>query len=91
MAAGEETAHIQVQFVAHDGDPIPLDDDFYLEVDIADESIAEFEQATPGEFGGQLRGRAQGETEAIFMLMHGAVGAGHPDFVTEPVHVQAEP
>jgi len=51
---GEETAHITVRFVDHDGDAVQLGDDFYLEVEVEDESIAEFEQDTPGEFGGHL-------------------------------------
>ncbi len=83
---GEETAHITVRFVDHDGDPIPIDDDLYLEVDIEDESIAEFEQDTPGEFGGHLHGHMEGETDVTFKLMHGEVGSGHADFITEPVH-----
>lgn len=87
---GEETAHIEVRFVDEDGDPIVLDDDVYLEVEIEDETIAEFEQDTPGEFGGHLHGVAQGETDAVFRLMHGAVGSGHPDFETTAVHVHVE-
>ena len=67
-----------------------MDEDFHLQVEVADESIAEFEQDTPGEFGGHLHGEAAGETEVVFSLMHGPVGAGHADFVTEPlgVHVR---
>lgn len=84
--AGEETPHILVRFVDEDGDPIPADDDLYLEVNVEDESIAEFEQDTPGEFGGHLHGLAEGETDVTFMLMHGQVGSGHADFVTQPVH-----
>ena len=83
---GEETPHITARFVDHDGDPIPLGDDTYLEVDIEDESIAEWEQDSPGEFGGHLHGHMEGETDVTFMLMHGAVGSGHADFVTTPVH-----
>ena len=83
---GEETPHIAVRFVDHDGDAIPIDEDLYLEVDIEDTSIAEFEQDTPGEFGGHLHGHTPGETDVTFSLMHGAVGSGHPDFVTTPVH-----
>ena len=83
---GEETAHISVRFVDHDGDAIPLDDDFYLEVDVEDHSIAEFEQDTPGEFGGHLHGVSEGETDVTFKLMHGEVGSGHADFITMPVH-----
>ncbi|WP_419948949.1 hypothetical protein [Candidatus Palauibacter sp.] len=84
---GEETAHITVQFVDHDGRAVALDDDFYLQVDVEDESIAEFEQDTPGEFGGHLHGGMEGDTDITFSLMHGAVGSGHADFVTAPLHV----
>ena len=84
--AGEETPHIAVRFVDHDGDAITLGQELYLEVDIDDESIAEFEQDTPGEFGGHLHGVAEGETGVTFKLMHGTIGSGHPDFVTTPVH-----
>lgn len=82
---GEETPHITVRFVDEDGDPFD-EDDTYLEVDIEDESIAEFEQDTPGEFGGHLHGASEGETDVTFKLMHGEVGKGHADFVTQPVH-----
>lgn len=84
---GEETAHIDVRFVDHDGDEVQLDADFYLEVDVEDESIAEFEQDTPGEFGGHLHGGAEGDTDITFSLMHGTVGSGHADFVTGPLHI----
>ena len=84
---GEETAHISVQFVDHDGNAVRLDSDFYLQVDVANESVAEFEQDTPGEFGGHLHGGMEGDTEITFSLMHGAVGSGHADFVTAPLHV----
>ncbi len=84
---GEETAHTTVQFVDHDMEAVELGDDFYLEVDVEDESIAEFEQDTPGEFGGHLHGQAEGDTEITFKLMHGSVGSGHADFVTQPLHI----
>ena len=84
---GEGTPPITVRFVDHEGDPIPIDDDLYLEVDIGDSSVAEFVLDTPGGFVGSLRGHMQGETGVTFKLMHGEVGSGHPDFVTEPVPV----
>lgn len=84
---GEETAHITVRFVNHEMEAVELDEDFYLEVDVDDESIAEFEQDTPGEFGGHLHGQAEGDTEITFSLMHGTVGSGHADFVTAPLHI----
>lgn len=90
VTVGEETEHIDVRFVDADGDPIVFDEDFYLEVEVEDEAIAEFEQDTPGEFGGHLHGIAEGETDVVFRLMHGAVGAGHADFVTTAVHAHVE-
>lgn len=90
VAAGVETAHITVRFVDHDGMAITLDADMYLEVDVVDETVAEFEQDTPGEFGGHLHGVAVGDTEAVFKLMHGAVGSGHADFETTPVHIHVQ-
>ena len=88
VEVGEETAHINVRFVDHEGDPVELDEDFFLQVEVEDESVAEFEQDTPGEFGGHLHGEAEGDTEVTFSLMHGAIGSGHADFVTAPLHVE---
>lgn len=90
---GEETGHIAVEFVDADGDAIVFDDDFYLEVDVEDETVAEFEQDTPGEFGGHVHGHTAGETTMTFKLMHGSVGSGHPDWVSAavPVHVEEHP
>ena len=87
---GEETAHMDIRMVDHDGVEVELEADHYLEVDVEDESIAEFEQDTPGEFGGHLHGVAVGETDVVFKLMHGAVGSGHADFVTAAVHAHVE-
>lgn len=87
---GTETAHMDVRFVDHDGEAVTLDSDMYLEVEVEDESIAEFEQDTPGEFGGHLHGVAVGETDVVFKLMHGSVGSGHADFVTAAVHAHVE-
>ena len=88
VEVGEETAHINVRFVDHKGDPVELDEDFFLQVEVEDESVAEFEQDTPGEFGGHLHGEAEGDTEVTFSLMHGAIGSGHADFVTAPLRVE---
>lgn len=90
VEVGEETPHIDVRFLDEDGDVIDWDSDFYLDVEVEDESIAEFEQDTPGEFGGHLHGEAVGETNVRFSLMHGAVGAGHADLVTSWVHAHVE-
>jgi hypothetical protein len=82
---GEETPHISVDFVDADGDVIVYDADFYLDVDVEDELVAEFEQDTPGEFAGHLHGVSVGETDVTFSLMHGTIGSGHADLVTAPV------
>ena len=85
---GEETPPISVRFVDHDGDPVLIDEDLYLDVEVEADSIAEFEQDAPGEFGGHLRGVGEGATGMSFRLMHGTVGSGRPDFVTTPVQAQ---
>lgn len=80
---GMETDHIDVIFVDHDGDDIQPDlDEFYLEVEVLDDTVAEFEQDTPGEFGGHVHGEMAGTTSIVFRLMHGSVGTGHADFST---------
>jgi len=86
--AGQETAHIDVRLLDHDGDELTLSSEYYLDVVIANEAIAEWEQDTPGEFGGHLHGVATGQTTAVFRLMHGAVGSGHADFETTAVVVR---
>ena len=85
---GEETAHIDVEFVDEAGNAVVLDADMYLEVTVDDEAVAEFEQDTPGEFGGHIKGVAQGTALMEFSLMHGAVGSGHADFVTANLTVE---
>ncbi|MDX1568055.1 MAG: hypothetical protein R3223_09650 [Longimicrobiales bacterium] len=92
LESGQETGHITVEFLAEDGDVIALDPaEFYLEVDVADVSVAEFEQDTPGEFGGHAHAVSEGETTMVFKLMHGSVGSGHADFIPEGItaHVEA--
>ncbi len=91
VEVGEETPHIDVNFLDEDGDVIDWDlSEFYLEVEVDDETIAEFEQDTPGEFGGHLHGEAVGETNVTFSLMHGAIGTGHADLVTTGIHAHVE-
>lgn len=87
---GEETPHIDVNFVDEDGDVIAFDSDFYLEVEVEDPTIADFEQDTPGEFGGHLHGETAGETDVRFSLMHGAIGSGHADLITDWVHAHVD-
>lgn len=91
IEVGEETDHIDVDLVAEDGDVIVPDADNYLEVVVGDDSVAEFEQDTPGEFGGHIHGEAVGSTVMEFRLMHGAVGSGHSDFSTADLVVTVTP
>jgi hypothetical protein len=84
---GDETAHIDVDFVDDAGNPVALDPDTYLEGTVDDETIAEFEQDIPGEFGGHIKGATAGTTLMEFSLMHGAVGSGHADFITNDLTV----
>ncbi|MGB0542822.1 MAG: hypothetical protein ACPGPI_03830 [Longimicrobiales bacterium] len=92
VEAGQETPHIDVNFLDEDGDVVPFSTsvEFYLEVEVEDPTIAEFEQDTPGEFGGHLHGEAVGETDVRFKLMHGAIGSGHADLITGWVHAHVE-
>lgn len=86
-----ESGEVEVRFVDHDGDAIPIDDDLYLEVDVTDTAIAEFHhEPDPGDFTGHFDGKAEGETDVVFKLMHGTVGSGHSDFTTTAVHIHVE-
>lgn len=78
---GEETPHISVRFIEEDGNVVG-GEDVSLKVEVEDESIAEFEQDKPGEFGGHLHGKSEGETDVTFALLH----LDHEEFVTKAVH-----
>ena len=87
VGVGQETALVQVVFLDHDGEEIVFDLEHYLEVTVADESVAAFEQASPGGFAGRLRGAQAGSTTVTFMLMHGVFPTGHLDEPTSPLAV----
>ena len=77
VRAGRGTDNVQVRFLDHHGDGIPFDPiEFYLEVTVADETVAWFEQHFPGEFGGHYHGTTVGQTTLIFSVMRGQVGSG---------------
>ena len=78
---GVETAHISVRFIEEDGTVVG-GEEVAMKVEVEDESIAEFEQDKPGEFGGHLHGKSEGETDVTFTLLHN----DHEEFVTKPVH-----
>lgn len=85
---GQETGLLEVRFTDHHGADVELEDEVYLEVEIEEETIAEFIQDPPGVFEGRLRGLLAGETTAIVRLMHGAVGTGHPDLETTEIPIR---
>ncbi len=88
--AGQETAHLDVEFLDEDGDRFTPDEaDEWLRVTIANPAVADFEQDTPGEFGGHLHGESAGTTTAVFDIMHGAVNSSsaHPDYTSPAISV----
>lgn len=90
VAAGEETAHLDVEFLDDEGDRFaPEDADEWLRVTIADPAVADWEQDTPGEFGGHLHGEAAGSTTARFEIMHGPVNdpSSHADYRSPDIPV----
>lgn len=90
VAAGQETPHIDVEFLDEDGDRFtPEDADEWMAVVIADEAVATWEQDEVGEFGGHLHGEAAGTTTALFEIRHGAVGSAsaHADYRSPTIPV----
>lgn len=90
VASGQETAHLDVEFLDEDGDRFqPEDADEWLRVTIANPAVADWEQDEPGEFGGHLHGESAGTTTAVFDLMHGAVNStsAHPDYTSPGIPV----
>jgi hypothetical protein len=83
LEVGQETAHVTVRFLDEDGNVTAPDDDVFLQVEIEDSGVADFEQDTPGEFGGHFHGEAAGHTDMVFMVMHG----DHADWISADVHV----
>jgi hypothetical protein len=79
VQAGEQLGPLTVRMLDHDGDEISPPHGYYLEVRSSAESIARWNMAVEGEFGGTLVGVAQGTANLTFCLMHGAVGRGHDD------------
>jgi hypothetical protein len=83
----QETADLNVVFLDDEAALVVPGSDEYLEVVVADESIAVWESDTIGGFTGRISGLSVGETTAVFRLMHGAPGTGHADFASHPVNI----
>ena len=83
---GKETALLSVRFIAEDGDLfVPdEDDDYALDWEIADESIAEVEHhAEDSAWGFHIIGLAEGQTTIRIKINHG----GHADFVSPEIEI----
>jgi hypothetical protein len=79
VQAASQRGPLTVRMLDHDGDEISPPHGYYLEVRSSAESIARWNMAVEGEFGGTLVGVAPGTANLTFCLMHGAVGRGHDD------------
>ena len=83
---GKETALLSVRFIAEDGDLFTPDedDDYALDWEIADESIAEVEHhAEDGAWAFHIIGLEEGETTIRIKINHGE----HADFVSPEIEI----
>jgi hypothetical protein len=79
-------------FVDIDGDELTPDaTEYFMQVTVLDDAVADWEQDMPGEFGGHLHGEAAGSTTLTFSLMHGQVGTGHPDYISPAITATITP
>ena len=86
---GLKTALLSVRFIAEDGDLFTPDedDDYALDWEIADASIAEVEhQAEDSAWAFQIIGLAEGQTTIRIKINH----EGHADFVSPEIEIHVE-
>jgi hypothetical protein len=83
----QETADLDVTFLDEENALVVPGSDEYLEVVVADGSVAVWESNTAGGFSGRIGGLSVGQTTAVFRFMHGAPGSGHADFESHPVNI----
>jgi hypothetical protein len=79
LTVGEQRGPLTVVLLDRNGADIVPPQGYYLRVTSAASNVAQWSQATAGEFGGTLTGVGPGQTTLTFCLMHGAVGGGHAD------------
>ncbi len=91
VEVGEETPNYTFVFLDDDDDPIELDSDEFLDVQVANESIAEFDHVNRFTGIGHFEGVAEGSTTATVRLMHGAVGSAHADYISPAIPVVVTP
>lgn len=90
---GEETPLISLEAFDEDGDEIhldDLDDEYFLMAEIADETVAEFEQhEEDGRWAFHIHGESQGTTTLELELMHNPDNP-HSDYTTPEIPVEVE-
>ncbi|HSJ24546.1 MAG TPA: hypothetical protein VK929_07765 [Longimicrobiales bacterium] len=89
VTAGASRGPLVVRMLDRDGDEMGPAQGYYLAVNEANASVARWDQAVAGEYGGTLVGVGAGQTQFEFCKMHGAIGGGHADgcqTVTVTVH-----
>ncbi len=91
VQAGSETELLEVVFLDEAGVPVPQEPGTYLEVEVEDTQVAAWHASNPGDFSARLQGIGVGSTQAVFRLMHGMIGSGHPDDVSPAVAVDVSP
>ena len=81
--AGQQTGPLTVRFFTSAGAEISPSAEYHMRVTSGNNAIAQWLQATSGEFGGRVSGAAAGTTTLTFGYVHGAPGTGHSeaDFV----------
>lgn len=78
-------------FVDGGGQTIDIPTGFWVDVRIADTTVAAFQPTEAGAASGELRGRQEGATAVEIWLMHGRVGRGHSDWESAPIPIQVLP
>jgi len=92
VPAGQETDHIEIEFLAEDGDVIAIDEtEYYLAFEIDNPTLVDLEQHEPGEFEVHVVGLAAGTTNIRFKLMHGTFPGGHSDYTSPNIPVTVTP
>lgn len=87
VEAGVTYGPLQIMLLAEDGDEfLPDDEDYFLRVNIADESVVHTHDVDAPNFRFGLHGDSEGETTVTFDVMH----IDHSDFESLPFSVVVE-
>jgi hypothetical protein len=87
IEAGVTQGPMQIMLLAEDGDEfLPDDEDYFLRVNIEDESVVHTHDVDATNFRFGLHGDSEGETTVTFDVMH----VNHSDFTSLPFTVVVE-